>query len=1416
MAERRDYGVAIAAAAAAALAIGSQRPASTSPPAPGTAAASSTVRAEGTGPRVASDRPLTDRVLDPLQSAREVVRHEGGKLGPIRPMDLKDLEIEFQIATVPDPIETRFGHRFDSVVDAIQVAVEARGYTLDRFYLPWRPSGEEPRRGGELRPTMEEPNELTEAVYTKLQAFYDWMLKPKPGTTWQAKSPSFPEPPPRQRVEPGALVFRKVSLGGKSTSQYCVILLVGESPVSGVQKDALLLALDLVRDYQVARRRPEPIRIVAPYFTSGSASLSRTLSDWALSEAGAGAWAPVLPALQVPTPPPMVSVLTGSSISTNPYHFEQACLPASARFRATVVPFSVVMSGLLEYLVQLHGGKKLPKLAILTESSTSFGQAPAPQPPGPDGAAPRAAPQGPREQWDVDYERYADQTLITRYPFHISQVAVEYSDRKNDDRDGRPTLARPSTRLHVPFDGGGSPDDTVPSLSLKSTSARDEFDLENILLTLAREDCRYIGIVATDTRDVIFLIGLIHEFCPDARIFSFEADLVLAHPDFVANLRGTILASPYPLHDATQRWTPYSRGSRDGPSGSDLTPQGRELFGYISDQGYYNAVLAQFAEARPQLAVSESPMMNAFDYGPIERTATTGNRPPVWISIVGEHGLWPLAYYVPDASRVMGKGAEKEMARENERGLLDAYTRYVYRGPDVETRPTEIQHATWGWLATYYGFSVMILGLCWASNRGLLGDAGGASWGKWLVLHRFWPIDDPAARSAQDLYIVACLWSLAMLSTPIAAIALLRPIGPASTCGSLLVLGYLVLSLIASTWPLPAFGGARGGTYPATRWSRRLYAMFWSNVALALAALVAAWALTAPAFDLWLGLMSVQAHVVVFVTVVQAIWVRASDSKAVEVSPFAIDRVAAVGLVLLALFEVLGLSVWVVPWAGPLAPHGFRSGVVHPYLDRVTSLAGGVSPVVPLVVLGLALVWSMLHHLRTLYLYGRVLVHGKRDGRPSVHFLLDVVLDVVDWLRGRRSGPTPAAPPEHHVPGVYQYSSALDVMQIDASQALRRNPAFLLALGLMIFGLARLLHSTLMAPDGWVFTYACIFLICASYFVVVTAFARFLLLWSRLRDLFRGMTQFPMWAAYHRLPPLVSQTYGRYLDRYDPRLSSLCPRVIQLMALAGRDEKARTIALRALEKPGGTLNDIGDVFKAEFETNDFADVHQSKIRNSLRCVVLEYLERLEREYWPSRTIREAYGSDDPAAKVVKKEKVKEKAEGTEEGGEDTEEVVSHRLAAGLLGGNAEEVVRAEPESLEMMAEDLIAMEFLAIVSQYAAHLRNLATYLALAPLLLVWAVSSYPFLPQRYMLVFLWGAWVTIVAGVVYVYIQMDRDVFLSHVSRTRPNHVTFDATFFSSILALIVPLLGVILAQFPMISDALNQWFGPILRVVR
>jgi len=67
----------------------------------------------------------------------------------------------------------------------------------------------------------------------------------------------------------------------------------------------------------------------------------------------------------------------------------------------------------------------------------------------------------------------------------------------------------------IPIDEVPDAIDNVPSLTPKMTVASDSLVVSNILATIACEEVRYIGIVATDLLDTLFLTGLIRQHCPD-------------------------------------------------------------------------------------------------------------------------------------------------------------------------------------------------------------------------------------------------------------------------------------------------------------------------------------------------------------------------------------------------------------------------------------------------------------------------------------------------------------------------------------------------------------------------------------------------------------------------------------------------------------------------------------------------------------------------------------------------------------------------------------------------------------------------------------------------------------------------------------------------------------------------------------
>ena len=146
----------------------------------------------------------------------------------------------------------------------------------------------------------------------------------------------------------------------------------------------------------------------------------------------------------------------------------------------------------------------------------------------------------------------------------------------------------------------------------------------------------------------------------------------------------------------------------------------------------------------------------------------------------------------------------------------------------------------------------------------------------------------------------------------------------------------------------------------------------------------------------------------------------------------------------------------------------------------------------------------------------------------------------------------------------------------------------------------------------------------------------------------------------------------------------------------------------------------------------------------------------------------------------------------------------------------DKLLELNPKTPESILEDFVAMHLILSVGQCTAQLRNLAFFLSTGPLLLVLMMTSYPFQPQRFLLTCLTSVIVLIVGGVLWVYIQLDRDEFLSRVSHTPPNRVTLDGKFFTSSAAIAIPLIGLIVAQFPYLADTFNDWLAPVMRAFK
>jgi len=120
------------------------------------------------------------------------------------------------------------------------------------------------------------------------------------------------------------------------------------------------------------------------------------------------------------------------------------------------------------------------------------------------------------------------------------------------------------------------------------------------------------------------------------------------------------------------------------------------------------------------------------------------------------------------------------------------------------------------------------------------------------------------------------------------------------------------------------------------------------------------------------------------------------------------------------------------------------------------------------------------------------------------------------------------------------------------------------------------------------------------------------------------------------------------------------------------------------------------------------------------------------------------------------------------------------------------------------------------LNRFFVHLRNLAWFLLAAPLLLLLVVTSYPFQPQRLWLTLILVLAACVMAVLLRLYVQMERNDVLSKIAGSSPTASTSNWNFLSSAFVSAIPLLGVIAATSSDLSDFIHSSIDPLLQVLR
>jgi len=471
--------------------------------------------------------------------------------------------LTFLGATLPAPASPPLRYEFDAFLDALQLALGRAGYMLTSFALPWlgesgaSGDGDKGGHAGAVR-----------SIATGVSA-----------------------------TPPGVLLFHRA--GDK---RLLVLFVVGETPTRGVDKAELRETLEQIawlagwkapddparpgyldaatRDFRAANE----IRIVGPTFSGSAVSIRATLDEWFESPAGANRKVRIVSG---------TATAVGSALDDSRIAFHTVRIPDAAILPAVVADLAAGVASLQPKLIDLKpsaskaGVGPAPQIAILSDN-TAYGSA--------------AVAPGIRRM---------------AFPLHISDLRTAFSGTAPASSPMSSGLA--GGELPVVNEADQDDRDTIPRFSAR-TAAYNELVLETMLETIDRGHFRYVGVVATDVEDLVFLVRRIRDYCPNSIVFTTSSNLRFLHSDVNHQLDGVLVFSTYPLFTPNQDWTYPFRGEHLEFPSEDA-------------EGLYNAALAIIGERGAMV-----------EYGAPFARAGEVRGPALWVGVVGNNGIWPLGF----------------------------------------------------------------------------------------------------------------------------------------------------------------------------------------------------------------------------------------------------------------------------------------------------------------------------------------------------------------------------------------------------------------------------------------------------------------------------------------------------------------------------------------------------------------------------------------------------------------------------------------------------------------------------------------------------------------------------------------------------------------------------------------------------
>jgi hypothetical protein len=445
------------------------------------------------------------------------------------------------IATLPDPEQSALAVLADETLDAITSSAARAGFRMHVQHLPWKHGA--PRQPAandvEIELSTHDSSEQPPAEGPRPAAPAECNASPCPARhdlpmtagsrTLQTSissatdsSPHAAEPPQALRLQRedeshsgvsklGLLTFRRDGAAGKF--DLLIMLLVGESPVVGVDTDAMTEALSLTHELGC----DDHLYVLGPHFTGSAPSLWNALADR------------------------RVTLATGSATG------DLRSPDVQRDFVRTVVSDASMKKFLFEQLLSSRGSEPI-KLALLRESATAFAD---------DFASETMIQPSQGGPKNVRASQYL-------FPLHIAQLRSAHA---GDD------LPPPASHINLRHSLDVNParhptpnSEAFPTFS-ELTAPQVEASLRTVLKHIAREGTEYILIVATDPNDLMYVANEAKTYAPNAQLITIGGSALFSNPSVAHDLSGMLVASSYPPGVENQHWTePRTEAIRSFPS----------------------------------------------------------------------------------------------------------------------------------------------------------------------------------------------------------------------------------------------------------------------------------------------------------------------------------------------------------------------------------------------------------------------------------------------------------------------------------------------------------------------------------------------------------------------------------------------------------------------------------------------------------------------------------------------------------------------------------------------------------------------------------------------------------------------------------------------------------------------------------